>query len=55
MSKKTLSINFVGDHEIELVIPDDLYLTLEKNAKLKGVSVQILLSSELLRVHSTDK
>ena len=51
MEKLIVEIRFLGDNQIEVIVADAVYSVLEERAKLRGVSVESFVSSELLRVH----
>jgi hypothetical protein len=55
MKNCEITVDFVGDCGIEICMSAGLFLALEKRAKVRGVSVQALLSAELLRVRSVDR
>jgi hypothetical protein len=55
MNKDSISVQFLYDNVIEISVSKEVFLLLQKAAKAKGVSVQNLLSSELLQVHSVDR
>ena len=55
LNKKSVKCRFISDECIEIVVSGELYLALEKKAKLRGLTVESLLSAELLRVRSVGR